>query len=184
MKTTYLLRGIITCMMVGALSMPSFADDASLSAKLLGKKGKEVGTVTLREGPHGVLVHIKASELSPGAHGVHFHRVGNCDAHEHFKTAAGHITGNLDTPHGLLNEDGRHVGDLPNIYAHEDGTAQAEFFADGLTISRRGGKPALADEDGAALMIHEAADDHRTQPIGGAGGRVACAVIPGVPETP
>ncbi|HBJ40113.1 MAG TPA: hypothetical protein DDZ20_04910 [Hyphomonas sp.] len=33
------------------------------------------------------------------------------------------------------------------------------------------------DEDGSALIIHEAEDDHMTQPIGGAGARVACGVI-------
>jgi len=35
----------------------------------------------------------------------------------------------------------------------------------------------LLDEDGTALIIHENRDDHLTQPIGGAGARVACAVI-------
>ncbi|HBX92207.1 MAG TPA: superoxide dismutase, partial [Hyphomonas sp.] len=35
----------------------------------------------------------------------------------------------------------------------------------------------LLDEDGSALIIHEAEDDHMTQPIGGAGARVACGVI-------
>ena len=39
--------------------------------------------------------------------------------------------------------------------------------------------PLLMDEDGSALIIHEAEDDHISQPIGGAGGRVACAVISG-----
>ncbi len=33
------------------------------------------------------------------------------------------------------------------------------------------------DADGIALVIHEDRDDHLTQPIGGAGARVACGVI-------
>jgi Cu-Zn family superoxide dismutase len=33
------------------------------------------------------------------------------------------------------------------------------------------------DADGAALVIHANPDDYRSQPIGGAGDRVACAVI-------
>ena len=37
--------------------------------------------------------------------------------------------------------------------------------------------PALLDEDGSAVIIHEQPDDHLTQPIGGAGGRIACGVI-------
>jgi len=37
--------------------------------------------------------------------------------------------------------------------------------------------PALMDADGSSVVIHAAADDYNTQPIGGAGARVACAVI-------
>ncbi len=36
---------------------------------------------------------------------------------------------------------------------------------------------ALLDEDGSAVIIHEHPDDHLTQPIGSAGGRIACGVI-------
>ena len=35
----------------------------------------------------------------------------------------------------------------------------------------------ILDDDGSAAIIHEGRDDHMSQPIGGAGGRVACAVI-------
>jgi superoxide dismutase, Cu-Zn family len=40
-----------------------------------------------------------------------------------------------------------------------------------------GGKMSLKDADGSSLVIHANADDGLTQPIGGAGDRVACAVI-------
>ena len=40
-----------------------------------------------------------------------------------------------------------------------------------------GDRPALLDGDGSAVIIHENSDDHLTQPIGGAGGRIACGVI-------
>lgn len=39
------------------------------------------------------------------------------------------------------------------------------------------GRPALLDNDGSALVIHANPDDYTTQPIGGAGDRIACAVI-------
>jgi Cu-Zn family superoxide dismutase len=39
------------------------------------------------------------------------------------------------------------------------------------------GTAPLLDEDGSAFIIHENADDHMTQPIGGAAGRIACGVI-------
>ena len=35
----------------------------------------------------------------------------------------------------------------------------------------------LMDDDGSAIVVHENPDDHVTQPIGGAGGRVACGVL-------
>jgi Cu-Zn family superoxide dismutase len=39
-------------------------------------------------------------------------------------------------------------------------------------------RQSLADANGGAIVIHAAADDHLTQPIGGAGARLACGVIP------
>ena len=39
-----------------------------------------------------------------------------------------------------------------------------------------GGAP-LRDTDGSALVIHANVDDQQSQPIGGAGDRVGCAVI-------
>ena len=37
----------------------------------------------------------------------------------------------------------------------------------------------LRDKDGAALVMHENPDDMVTQPIGGAGKRIACAAFKG-----
>ena len=58
----------------------------------------------------------------------------------------------------------------------EGSDAKAQFFAVGLVLSKGDGE-ALLDDDGSALVIHAQQDDHITQPIGGAGGRVACAVL-------
>ena len=79
----------------------------------------------------------------------------------------------MDKPHGLLNPDGVHDGDLPNIYAAADGTAKAEIFTTLVELET------LLDDDGSAVVIHAQPDDHLTQPIGGAGDRVACGVIEG-----
>ncbi len=62
-------------------------------------------------------------------------------------------------------------GDLPNLYAATDGTAKAEFFTTRVSVSG-GAMPALLDEDGSAVIIHDMPDDYLTQPIGGAGGRI------------
>jgi Cu-Zn family superoxide dismutase len=44
-------------------------------------------------------------------------------------------------------------------------------------ISLAGGDENLLDANGSTLIIHESADDHVTQPIGGAGARIACGII-------
>jgi len=132
-------------------------------------KGAE-GTVTLTPAPKGVLVHIEASGLKPGWHGLHFHDKGDC-SDAAFKSAGAHVHGAAQAVHGLLNPAANESGDLPNLYAAADGTAKAEFFTSLLTL------PALKDADGSAVVIHANADDYSTQPIGGAGDRVACAVI-------
>jgi len=91
-----------------------------------------------------------------------------------FKTAEGHIDPDKK-PHGFLNLKGPHEGNLPNLIVGSDGTAEVELYSQ--LVSFKGGKAALFDEDGSSLIIHTNPDDHDTQPIGGAGGRVACASL-------
>ena len=79
-------------------------------------------------------------------------------------------------PHGLRNPEGPDHGDLPNLDAAADGSARAEFFTDLVSVAG-GDMPALLDEDGSAVIIHENPDDHLSLPIGGAGGRIACGII-------
>jgi Cu-Zn family superoxide dismutase len=50
----------------------------------------------------------------------------------------------------------------------------AEVASESVSLS---GDQGLKDRDGSALVIHANEDDHATQPIGGAGARVGCAVI-------
>ena len=71
----------------------------------------------------------------------------------------------------------------PNIYAGADGRATAEIFNSTIGLfpseaaAAESGPHPLIDEDGFAMIIHVNPDDHITQPIGGAGSRVACAAI-------
>jgi Cu-Zn family superoxide dismutase len=44
-------------------------------------------------------------------------------------------------------------------------------------LSLDAGNTAVFGSDGSALVIHESADDYRTDPAGDAGDRVACGVI-------
>ena len=156
-----------------AFVVPVMALADMAAAEMIKADGAVIGKATFEQTPHGVLMYVEVAGLPPGAHGIHLHAVGSCTPD--FKAATGHI--NPDgVPHGLRNPEGPDHGDLPNLYAGADGSAQAEFFT--LLVSVAGGKlPALLDEDGSAVIIHENPDDHLTQPIGGAGGRIACGII-------
>ena len=50
-----------------------------------------------------------------------------------------------------------------------------EFTIRGATL--RGGARPLLDADGAAVVIHAAPDDYRTDPSGNSGARIACGVL-------
>ncbi|MDH3467668.1 MAG: superoxide dismutase family protein, partial [Gammaproteobacteria bacterium] len=83
--------------------------------------------------------------------------------------------GKVEGAHGLMNPQGPEPGDLPNLFVGADGVGETELFTTLVSVSE--GDHPLLDADGSTFIIHEAADDHLTQPIGGAGGRVACGVI-------
>ena len=158
---------------VAAVAVPFVVSADMAAAEMIDTGGAVIGKATFEQTPHGVLMNVEVAGLPPGAHGIHLHAVGACTPD--FKAATGHI--NPDgVPHGLRHPDGPDHGDLPNLFVGADGSARAEFFTVLVTVS--GGRmPALLDEDGSTVIIHENPDDHLTQPIGGAGGRIACGVI-------
>ncbi len=152
---------------------PLEAPAAGMTAEVdfVGTDGQPTGTAIVSAGPNGLLLRVDLMGLTPGFHGVHLHQVGDCsDPGEGFKASGSHINpeGNA---HGLMNEDGYELADLPNVYAHMTGHARAELFAAGLSYD------AALDADGFAMVVHANPDDHQTQPIGGAGSRVACAAF-------
>jgi Cu-Zn family superoxide dismutase len=104
---------------------------------------------------------------------LHFHAVGDCSDPGKYEVSKGHVN-HTGAKHGLLNAEGPDAGDLPNVFAAADGSANAEVSSH---VARMLGQNGLKDGDGSALIFHANEDDHQSQPIGGAGGRVACAVI-------
>ena len=154
-----------------AAPVASAADMAA--AEIVNTDGAVIGKATFEQTPTGVLMSVDVAGLPPGAHGIHLHAVGSCTPN--FKAATGHINPGK-VKHGLRNPEGPDNGDLPNLYAAADGTAKAEFFTTRVSVAD-GDMPALLDEDGSTVIIHENPDDHMTQPIGGAGGRIGCGII-------
>ena len=168
----------VALLSLGLFTVPALADDAAApvtaKATLINTDGEEAGMATLTQGPSGVLIHVKVEGLTPGKHGLHLHAHGVCEPHEGFKTAKGHV-GLVPGGHGLLNPEGPEPGDIPNIFVGADGVGEMEAFTSLVSLVE--GPNNLLDADGSTFIIHENADDHVTQPIGGAGARVVCGVI-------
>lgn len=159
------------------MSAAAFAqapDVTTVSAPIVGNQGQSIGTASFQGNAHRTVVRIaiQPGGLTPGWHGIHFHAVGDCADVAKFEASKAHVN-HGQKKHGLLNADGPDDGDLPNVHAAADGSVNAEVSSPTLLKGGNG----LQDADGSALILHANADDHVTQPIGGAGPRVACAVI-------
>ncbi len=141
------------------------------TAMIAGPDGTAMGTVTLTQGPHGVLIAADLMGLTPGGHAFHLHEFGSCSPN--FAAAGGHFNPE-GIGHGFLDEGGVHAGDTPNVYAAADGMARADIFTDAVTLES-GANHSLFDADGSAIIVHEKPDTYGADP--GAGGRVACGVI-------
>ncbi len=150
---------------------------AFASAALTTGTGADAGTVTAFRGPMGILMKVEGKGWPEGWHGVHLHAVGTCEG-PGFTSAGAHVNhADADKrPHGLLNtEGGPDLGDLQNVYAGADGTANAEVYLAAAGLNMQGVD--LLDADGLSFLVHANRDDHVSQPIGGAGDRIACGVF-------
>ncbi|HEY9577614.1 MAG TPA: superoxide dismutase family protein [Pseudobacillus sp.] len=149
-------------------------DNDSKTIDLKNSDGKKVGTAEFKQTEEGVSIKVDASELPPGEHGFHIHETGKCEGPD-FESAGGHFNP-TNASHGMNHEKGPHAGDLPNLNVGKDGTVKAEMIAENVTLSS-GEDHSLLSEDGSALVVHEKADDGKSQPAGDAGTRIACGVI-------
>ena len=147
---------------------------------LVNASGQSIGTVRAWQTAGGVSFRVEASGLSHGIHGVHVHAIGRCDPPD-FASAGSHWNPGA-RQHGFNNPAGPHVGDLHNVEVASNGVLGATITVPGASLTGPGQAGVLLDADGAALVIHAAADDYVTDPSGNSGARIACAIITPTPE--
>ncbi len=125
------------------------------------------GTVTFTRQGEDVLVEATVRGLEPETkHGFHVHRFGDCTAGD-ATSAGGHLSPE-DMPHGAPSEASRHMGDMGNLVAGENGIAELSYTDNVIELSTIRGR---------AVIIHGEADDLESQPAGDAGPRIGCGVI-------
>lgn len=141
---------------------------AQANADIKNAQGQSIGTATLTDTPHGVLLHVALTKAPEGTHAFHIHAVGKCEPP--FTTAGGHLNP-ATKKHGIKSADGAHAGDLPNVTVPAGGMLTFDVLAAGVTMA------SVLDADGAAVVMHQGLDDYSSDPAGNAGDRVACGVI-------
>ncbi len=119
---------------------------------------------------NGMKIAVRISGGTPGKLAMHIHEKGDCSA-DGASSAGGHFnpTGGQ---HSSPDHEQRHAGDLGNIMVSADGTG--ELTANISNINRFSDWSSII---GKSVVIHEKADDFRTQPSGDSGKRIACGVI-------
>ncbi|MHB1558243.1 MAG: superoxide dismutase family protein [Isosphaeraceae bacterium] len=131
-------------------------------------EGKVKGTIWFIKTGKGMHVKGEISGLTPGEHGFHVHEFGVWS--KDGMASGGHFNPGK-TPHASHDSAKRHVGDLGNVKADENGKAVIDIEDDELSFD---GPNCIL---GRGLVVHEMADDLKSQPAGNAGGRLAVAII-------
>ncbi|MGE3510057.1 MAG: superoxide dismutase family protein [Vicinamibacterales bacterium] len=153
---------------IGVALTVGVAAQSSAKADIKDAQGKSIGSATLTDTPHGILLTVNLTAAPTGRHAFHLHAVGKCEAP--FTSAGGHLNP-TGKKHGIKSADGAHAGDLPNVTIPAGGALTFEVLAHGVTMAQ------VMDADGTAVVMHQGFDDYTSDPAGAAGDRIACGVV-------
>jgi len=170
MKIFYALIAILA--LAGCQSYSSSTAWKQARADLEAKSGSAVtGYVTFFERSDRVLVSVKVGGLKPNSeHGFHVHEKGDCSSADAM-SAGGHFNPDAHA-HGNPKQVKRHAGAMVNLIADAKGESTVSFDVDTIRVDH--GKYGILDR---AVIIHSNPDDYVSQPVGNAGGRLACGLI-------
>lgn len=154
--------------------LPPVGEQRTAAARMIDSDAMPLGTAALVYAERGVLLQVRLEGVPPGGHGMHIHDVGECTPPD-FESAGPHFNPTA-VEHGFLDEEGGHLGDLPNVFVGEDGVLNVDVLIWAVDLSPTGPNSLIAG-DGTALVLHRTIDDYTTDPAGDAGERIACGVI-------
>ena len=135
----------------------------------LGKNHEVKGIVRFMQMEDGIQITGEITGLTPGEHAFHVHEFGDCSS-EDGMTAGAHFNPE-GKHHGGPDAEQRHVGDLGNIKADENG--RVTLHMKDKLIQLHGHHSII----GRSLIVHAQPDDLKSDPAGNAGARIACGVI-------
>lgn len=173
MKKSFISFAILAALAIGCKTNTKSNDTKNLEVALEPKSNSTVaGTATFTEKNGKVTFTAKISGLTPGVHAIHIHEKSDCTAADG-SSAGGHWNPTFKK-HGKWGVEEYHKGDIGNFTADAQGNGTITLTTDEWCI---GCEDETKNVLGKGLIVHQGADDFKTQPTGDAGGRVACAGI-------
>lgn len=168
------MRKFVAAVVIGAWSVAALAAGPKpVTVELKDASGNNAGTVTFAQKGKAVDMKVSLTGLPAGEHGIHVHAGSTCVAPD-FASAQGHLNP-TGKHHGYSNPEGHHAGDFPSSVAVKaDGKGKATLVNPDISLD----SASMQSIYGKTVVVHETADDQKSDPAGASGKRIACGVIP------